>query len=223
MALMIKNLQFTKINSSSVLSIEDFTLQNCEWLCIIGGNGSGKSTIASIISGWVPSLLPGEVQGSIQLNDEEILGQSTLALSPKIQYVQQAPQWQLSDCAFTVEEELTFGVENLGINESTILEQLENILYLMDLMHLRKRNPTTLSGGEMQRLVIGSSLMMQPQLLILDEAFSRMTHENQTKILQKLQIIAEQSSMNIILLEKNGIPFLEFCQHSIQLQKRDFS
>ncbi|MGL4675127.1 MAG: ABC transporter ATP-binding protein, partial [Wohlfahrtiimonas sp.] len=163
MALIIRDLQFTPIDHPS-FSIENITLHNNDWLCIEGGNGSGKSTIASSIAGWVPTLLPGNIQGHITLNDEDILGRSVIELSSKIQYVQQAPQWQLSGCAFTVEEELTFGPENLAMDNAVILEQLEKILELMDLTHLRKRDPSTLSGGEMQRLMIGSALMMQPEL-----------------------------------------------------------
>ena len=219
MALTIRDLQFAPIDHSA-FSIADITLQNSEWLCIEGGNGSGKSTIASIIAGWVPTLLPGEIKGNITLNDAMILGQSVIELSSKIQYVQQAPQWQLSGCAFTVEEELTFGPENLAMDNAVILNQLEEILELMDLTHLRKRDPSTLSGGEMQRLMIGSALMMQPELLILDESFSRMTLAYQTKILERLKVLNLEQSMNVIILEKRKSEFMPFCEHLLTLPKR---
>lgn len=220
MALTLNNLQFSNTEATPIVSIETITLKDCEWLSIIGGNGSGKSTLASCIAGWVPALLPGQLQGSIILNHQEIIGLTALELSASVQYVQQAPQWQLSGCAFTVEEELTFGAENLAFEDSIILQQLEHILHRMDLTHLRQRNPTTLSGGEMQRLMIGSALMMNPQLLILDEAFSRMTHENHLKMLHCLQEISQQSSMHVILLEKKDHITQDFCQHSQTLPKR---
>lgn len=219
MALTIRDLQFTPMDHPA-FSIEDITLQNSEWLCIEGGNGSGKSTIASIIAGWVPTLLPGKIKGNITLNDAMILGQSVIELSSKIQYVQQAPQWQLSGCAFTVEEELTFGPENLAMDNVVILNQLEKILALMDLTHLRKRDPSTLSGGEMQRLMTGSALMMQPELLILDESFSRMTLAYQTKILERLKVLNLEQSMNVIILEKRKSEFMPFCEHLLTLPKR---
>lgn len=219
MALIIRDLQFTPLDHPAFL-IEDITLHDNEWLCIEGGNGSGKSTIASIIAGWVPTLLPGSVQGHITLNDEDILGRSVIELSSKIQYVQQAPQWQLSGCAFTVEEELTFGPENLAMDSTIILEQLEKILKLMNLTHLRKRDPSTLSGGEMQRLMIGSALMMQSELLILDESFSRMTLAYQTKILEQLKALNSEQSMNVIILEKRKSEFMPFCEHFLTLPKQ---
>lgn len=219
MALIIRDLQFTPIDHPT-FSIENITLHDNEWLCIEGGNGSGKSTISAIIAGWVPTLLPGKIQGHIALNDEEILGRSVIELSSKIQYVQQAPQWQLSGCAFTVEEELTFGPENLAMDSAVIIDQLEKILVLMDLTHLRKRDPSTLSGGEMQRLMIGSALMMQPELLILDESFSRMTLAYQTKILERLKALNAEQSMNVIILEKRTGEFMPFCEHLSTLPKR---
>ncbi|WP_077928720.1 ABC transporter ATP-binding protein [Wohlfahrtiimonas populi] len=218
MALIIHDLQFTPLEQSTFF-IEDITLYDNEWLCIEGGNGSGKSTIAAIIAGWVPTLLLGNVQGNITLNDEEILGRSVIELSSKIQYVQQAPQWQLSGCAFTVEEELTFGPENLAMDSTIILEQLEKILVLMDLTHLRKRDPSTLSGGEMQRLMIGAALMMQPELLILDESFSRMTLAYQTKILERLKALNSEQPINVIILEKRKSEFMPFCEHLLTLPK----
>lgn len=219
MALIIRDLQFTPTDHP-IFSIEDITLHNNEWLCIEGCNGSGKSTIASIIAGWVPTLLSGSIQGNITLNEENILGQSVIELSSKIQYVQQAPQWQLSGCAFTVEEELTFGPENLAMDSTVILEQLEKTLVLMDLIHLRKRDPSTLSGGEMQRLMIGSALMMQPELLILDESFSRMTLAYQSKTLERLKILNAKQSMNVIILEKRKSEFMPFCEYLLTLPKR---
>ncbi|GAA5101859.1 ABC transporter ATP-binding protein [Wohlfahrtiimonas larvae] len=219
MALIIRDLQFTPIDHPT-FAIENITLHDNEWLCIEGGNGSGKSTIASIIAGWVPTLLPGEIQGNIILNKEDILGRSVIELSSNIQYVQQAPQWQLSGCTFTVEEELTFGPENLAMDSTVILEQLEKILILMDLAHLRKRDPSTLSGGEMQRLMISSALMMQPELLILDESFSRMTLAYQMKILEQLKSLDSGKSMNVIILEKRQSEFMPFCEHLLILPKR---
>lgn len=219
MALIIRDLQFTPIEQPT-FSIVDITLHDNEWICIEGGNGSGKSTIASTIAGWVPTLLPGEIQGNITLNEEDILGRSVIELSSKIQYVQQAPQWQLSGCAFTVEEELTFGPENLAMDSTIILEQLEKTLELMDLTHLHKRDPSTLSGGEMQRLMIGSALMMKPELLILDESFSRMTLAYQTKILERLKALDSKQSMNVIILEKRKGEFMPFCEHLSTLPKR---
>lgn len=219
MAFIMRDLQFTQ-SDHPIFNIADITLHDHEWLCIEGGNGSGKSTIASIIAGWVPTLLPGEISGKLTLNDSCILECSVIELSSKIQYVQQAPQWQLSGCAFTVEEELTFGPENLAMDNAIILSQLEKTLELMDLMHLRKRDPSTLSGGEMQRLMIGAALMMQPELLILDESFSRMTLAYQTKILERLKALNSKQPMNIIILEKRKSEFMAFCEQLLTLPKR---
>lgn len=74
-----------------------------------------------------------------------------------------------------MEEEVAFGPENLCLAEKEIMARIDAALALTECQPLRHRHPATLSGGETQRVVIACAIAMQPKLLILDEAFSRLT------------------------------------------------
>ena len=125
---------------------------------------------------------------------------------------------QLSGCTFSVEEEVAFGPENLCLAEEEIMARIDAALTLTECQPLRHRHPATLSGGETQRVVIACAIAMQPKLLILDEAFSRLTPQACEMLLQRLQHWALERGSLIILFERHRTPFLNYCQQAWQLQ-----
>lgn len=192
-------------------------------VAIFGDNGSGKSTLAQLMAGWYPDFLPGEIAGKGSLLGALIGERSLVEQSQTIQLVQQSPYLQLSGCTFSVEEEVAFGPENLGLSEAEIMRRIDHALTLTACQRLRHRHPGTLSGGETQRVVIASALAMQPTLLILDEAFSRLTAQATQLLLERLQDWAKAQQALIILFERNPEPFLAYCQHSWQLHNGELS
>jgi len=156
-------------------------------VAILGDNGSGKSTLAQLMAGWYPDFLPGKIEGKGLLLGTPVGELSLVERSSAIQLVQQSPYLQLSGCTFSVEEEVAFGPENLCLDEAEILQRIDAALTLTDCQPLRHRHPGTLSGGETQRVVIASALAMQPRLLILDEAFSRLTSQAADRLLERLR------------------------------------
>ncbi|WP_313668922.1 energy-coupling factor ABC transporter ATP-binding protein [Atlantibacter sp.] len=187
-------------------------------VAIFGGNGSGKSTLAQLLAGWYPDFLPGEISGKGQLLGQPIGLHSLVEQSQTIQLVQQAPALQLSGCTFSVEEEVAFGPENLCLSEQEILQRVDEALTLADCQGLRHRHPATLSGGESQRVVIASALAMQPRVLLLDEAFSRLTPQATQRLLTVLTAWAQERQALVILFERNTQPVLDYCQATWQLK-----
>ena len=196
----------------------DFHYVKPGMVAIFGDNGSGKSTLAQLMAGWYPDFLPGEITGTGTLLGTPIGRLPLNEQSATIQLVQQSPSLQLSGCTFSVEEEVAFGPENLCLAEAEIMARIDAALTLTECQPLRHRHPATLSGGETQRVVIACAIAMQPKLLILDEAFSRLTPQAREMLLQRLQHWALERGSLIILFERHRTPFLNYCQQAWQLQ-----
>ncbi|HIC8605192.1 ABC transporter ATP-binding protein [Citrobacter freundii] len=196
----------------------DFHYARPGMVAIFGENGCGKSTLAQLMAGWYPDFLPGEIEGTGTLLGNPIGQLSLVEQSSTIQLVQQSPYLQLSGCTFSVEEEVAFGPENLCLTETEIMQRIDAALTLTECQPLRHRHPGTLSGGETQRVVIASALAMQPKILILDEAFSRLTAQATAMLLARLQQWAQEQLALVIFFERNPSPFLSYCQQAWQLR-----
>ncbi|MFS9436492.1 energy-coupling factor ABC transporter ATP-binding protein [Citrobacter sp. C348] len=196
----------------------DFHYEEPGMVAIFGDNGSGKSTLAQLMAGWYPDFLPGEIEGKGKLLGNPVGQLSLVEQSCTIQLVQQSPYLQLSGCTFSVEEEVAFGPENLCLEEAEIMRRIDAALTLTECQPLRHRHPGTLSGGETQRVVIASALAMQPRILILDEAFSRLTAQATTMLLERLYQWALEQQALIVLFERIHAPFISHCQQAWQLR-----
>ncbi len=137
---------------------------------VTGSSGSGKSTLARCLMGLIPHLYNGEMTGEVWLDGERTADLSMWQLAQKSGMVFQNPSAQM--LAPTVEDEIIFGLENLGLERSEISERLERYLTQFDLAEMRSRSPLTLSGGEQQKLALAAVVARQPQALILDEPLS---------------------------------------------------
>ncbi|BBG59092.1 energy-coupling factor ABC transporter ATP-binding protein [Providencia rustigianii] len=220
MVINIKQMTFTpKGSETPLLGPLDLQLAQGDWLCILGGNGSGKSTLAQLLAGWYPDQLSGLLSGTSLVLSQEI-GQGTLVnLAANRQWVQQSPQLQLSGCTFSVEQEVAFGPENLGLSPEEIQQRVEHALELTFCDCLRTRHPATLSGGEAQRVVLACAIAMRPQLLLLDEAFSRLTPAATERLLSQLKQYSQLTGCCIVLFERHLLPALHFCNNFMLLEQ----
>lgn len=205
--------------SEPLLGPLDLQLAPGEWLAVLGGNGSGKTTLAQLLSGGLGSLLHGKVSGTRDVQGLPLGEGSLTTYAAKRQWVQQSPQLQLSGCAFSVEQEVAFGPENLGLSANEIIDRVNEALIFTHSDALRSRHPATLSGGEAQRVVIASALAMRPKLLLLDEAFSRMTPSMTERILQQLKRYSQTHGCTVILFERNLLPAVSHCQQLLLLEQ----
>jgi len=141
-----------------------------EFALVTGPSGCGKSTLARCLMGLIPHLYHGELSGEVWLDGYCTSEAPMWQLAEKAGMVFQNPAAQM--LASSVEEEIIFGLENLGLGPAEIETRLETVLEEFDLVAMRERNPQTLSGGEQQRLALAAILARQPQALILDEPLS---------------------------------------------------
>lgn len=214
----LEQFRFLPLHAPHPPSCLDFHCSGPGMVAIFGDNGSGKSTLAQLIAGWYPDFLPGKIAGKGLLLGTPVGELSLVERASTIQLVQQSPYLQLSGCTFSVEEEVAFGPENLCLDEAEILQRIDAALTLTDCQPLRQRHPGTLSGGETQRVAIASALAMLPRLLILDEAFSRLTAQATDRLLVRLHRWALEHQALIVLFERNPSPFIPHCQQAWQLR-----
>ena len=132
------------------------TLERGEVMGVIGNTGAGASTLLLVAADLVPRVLGGELTGTVTR-----AGRGALLLP--------TPWTQVSGMAFTVQHEVAFGPANLGWPRERIAAAVHRALERVDAVHLEERDPATLSGGELQRVILAGILAMQPDVLLLDE------------------------------------------------------
>lgn len=137
---------------------------------VAGRSGSGKSTLARCLCGLIPHLYHGALEGKVHVDGLPTRGTPLWQLADRAGLVFQNPAAQM--LTVTVEQEIIFGLENLGLSRETIDQRVEAALTRFGLEGFRGRSPHTLSGGEQQKLALAAITARQPPILILDEPLS---------------------------------------------------
>ena len=170
-----------------------------EYYLIGGGNGSGKSTLGYIFNGLIPHHFGGTLQGSVEVAGLNTLEHKVCDLLTHVGLVLQNADAQLFNS--TVEDEIAFGLESLGLPESEIAEHIREISIALGLEHLLGRSPMTLSGGEKRLVTIASVLCLNPSVLLFDEPFGDLDWVAINKVRQTLLQI-NQSGRTVIVIEQ---------------------
>jgi energy-coupling factor transport system ATP-binding protein len=167
-----------------------------ERVLIAGPSGGGKSTLARCITGLIPHLYHGTLEGEIRLDGHPTIETPLWRLAEHAGLVFQNPGEQMLTHA--VAEEIIFGLENLGLPRDEIDARLEATLDRFDLVPLRDRAPQTLSGGEQQKLALAAILARRPALLVLDEPLSMLDTTASFALLERLETLADAGTAVVI-------------------------
>lgn len=141
---------------------------------VVGASGAGKTTLAKTISGFIPHAEGGDLEGSVTVADIAVADATLLDVVSKVGLVTQNPFNQITGARFSVEEEIAFGLENLGVSRPDMIERVDAILERFALQELRTRSPYELSGGQQQLVAIASIMVMEPTILVMDEPTSQL-------------------------------------------------
>lgn len=176
-----------------------FTIDEGEMVLVIGATGSGKSSLLRLINGLVPHHTGGILAGDISVDGISTSITKPGGLAHLIGIVGQNPAHGF--VTDTVEEELVFGMEALNFAPDVMRKRVEEILDLLSLAHLRARSISTLSGGEQQRVAIGSALVMHPKVLVLDEPTSALDPIAAEEVLSILHRLVHDLGLTVVISE----------------------
>jgi energy-coupling factor transport system ATP-binding protein len=183
--------QENKIISLSKINLE---IQKGDFVAIIGSNGSGKSTLAKHINGL---LLPSNGNVFVEnFNTKDI--EAIWNIRKKVGIVFQNPDNQL--VATTVEDDIAFGLENIGIKEKEMKKRVDWALDIVGLNELRNSEPHLLSGGEKQRVVIAGALAMHTSYLVLDEPTSMLDPRGRKEVLEIIKRLNREENITIVYI-----------------------
>jgi len=163
---------------------------------IAGPSGSGKSTLARCLCGLIPHLYRGNLSGMVRVDDLHTSEAPLWRLVERAGLVFQNPSAQM--LTVTVEQEIIFGLENLGLRPSEIEARLESALTRFNLERFRHRSPQTLSGGEQQKLALAAITAREPPVLILDEPLSMLDSTASGELVDYLGHLARQDTAVVI-------------------------
>lgn len=152
----------------------DFQVEEGSFFTIIGANGAGKSTLCNALVGLIPHYFVGAGAGHILIDGTDVADSTIAELSKTIGLVFQNPFNQLSYTAGTVAEELAYGLGNHGVPRAQMIDRVEAVAKLMRIDHILDKNPLELSGGQVQRVAFGSTFIMEPRILVLDECTTQL-------------------------------------------------
>ncbi len=182
-----------------VLGDVDVEIEEGELCVVVGPTGSGKTTLLRTTNGLVPHFSGGTVAGSVLVDDRSIEDHHPRDLADVVGLVAQDPRRGF--VATSVEDELAFSMESLGIDPATMRRRVEETLDLLGLEPLRDRALETLSGGEAQRVAIGAALTAHPRILVLDEPTSALDPGAAEDVLGAVHRLVHDLGVTVLMAE----------------------
>lgn len=193
----VDNVSFSyKSGEETTLGVKNVSLsiEEGEFFVLLGHNGSGKSTFAKLLNGF---LTPDE--GSISVCGIDTSDEARVyELRSTVGMVFQNPDNQM--VASIIEDDIAFGCENLGVPPAEIRERVDWALETVGMLDRKNGTPFKLSGGQKQRVAIAAILAMRPKVLILDESTSMLDPEGRKEVLATVRRLNKEYGMTVLLI-----------------------
>ncbi len=191
----------------------DLNIPPGSFTLVIGPNEAGKTTLMMAIKGLIPHSLSGVSKGEVLVLGEPVSKFSAPVLARRVGYVFSDPEVQFT--ALTVEEEILFGLENIGVPESEIPRRIDWASRVTMIEHLLDKPPYDISGGQKQRVAIASVIAMRPDILILDEPTSMIDPVGKDAVVDICRELKTATGLTIIVVEHNVEAFAGLADHVV--------
>jgi len=225
----IKDLSFIYQNSREpALKKINFSIEENNFIILMGKSGAGKSTLAKCLTGVIPQFQKGDYSGKIEIYGKEVKNTPVHEIAQEIGLLLQDFEVQLFSTNVTLE--IAFGLENFALLPEEIEKHITEILDIVGLTDYATRDPLTLSGGEKQRLALASVLALKPKILILDEPTTDLDPLTKKEIFRLLRNLSEEgltiivieheseeilAAEQVVILNKGEIVFLNKPEHLV--------
>ena len=170
---------------------------------LMGATGAGKSTLALALNGSVPQSTGGQVRGEVLIEGLDSKRHPVAELATRVGIVFQDPASQFLQT--TVEAEVAFGPENLGLPVAEIGQRVSWALRVTGLNEFRQRAPAHLSGGEQQRVAIAAILAMRPRILVLDEPTASLDPRGMLEVLEVIRTLRSEHTILLITQDSEAL------------------
>lgn len=177
-----------------VLKNFNLTVEKGSFVAILGHNGSGKSTVAKLINGINIAQ-----KGEIFVDGQKVVDDDTIFdIRRKVGMVFQNPDNQI--VSSIVEEDVAFGVENLGIEPAEIRTRVDNALKTVGMYEYKDKAPNKLSGGQKQRVAVAGIIAMKPMCIVLDEPTAMLDPSGRREVLSTIKKLNKEEGITIVLI-----------------------
>jgi energy-coupling factor transport system ATP-binding protein len=177
----------------------DLTVEEGELALVVGRTGSGKSTLLGAVCGRVPHFTGGTLSGHVLVHGRDTREHRPRDLADLVGVVGQDPL--AGFVTDTVEEELAYGMEQLGLPTATMRKRVEETLDLLGIAELRDAALRELSGGQQQRVAIGSVLTAHPRVILLDEPTSALDPTGAEEVLATITRLVHDLAVTVVVAE----------------------
>jgi len=209
-----KNLTYTYPGSTKQ-SISDVSIkvEKGEFALITGPSGCGKTTLCRCFNGLIPHFYQGKLSGEMITAGLKVSEHPIFELARNVGLVFQNPENQLF--ALSVEKDVAFGLENLGVPRGEMRKRVDWALELTGIHDIRERAPHELSGGQQQRVAIASVLAMRPEIIVLDEPTSFLDPLSAKRIFEVIHRLNRSLGITVVLVEHRLDLTAKYADHII--------
>lgn len=184
-----------------------FDLEQGERTLILGPSGGGKSTLALALNGMIPYAIESEMQGEITVDGFSLRKWNRKETAKRIGILFQDPSSQF--CMLHVEDEILFGMENVGVAREEMTQRATDVLKRVGLEAYRHARLDELSGGMQQKLGLACLLALDPDVFILDEPTANLDPQSAEDLLHLCIRLAEEEDKTLIVIEHRPDPLID--------------